>query len=210
MDVVYNHPGPAGNYLGQYGHYFTGAYVTPWGDAVNFDDAHSDPVRDFFIDNALMWLRDYHCDALRLDAVHAILDRSANLLEEMAEHVEELAGATGRVLRLIAESDLNDPRVVRGRDVGGFGMDSQWNDDFHHALHSVLTGERSGYYSDFGAVGQLAKSLQQAFVYDGTFSAHRQRKHGRTPTGLSGHSFLGYLQDHDQIGNRATERGQAT
>jgi maltooligosyltrehalose trehalohydrolase len=204
LDVVYNHLGPAGNYLAGFGPYFTDAYATPWGDALNFDDAHSDEVRSFFIDNACMWLADYHFDALRLDAVHAIIDTSAvHFLEEMRGRVDDLAKRCGRTKYLIAESDLNDPRVVRSRELGGYGMDAQWSDDFHHALHAVLTGERTGYYADFGTLADLATALRQAFVYDGRFSEHRQRHHGRPPAGLTGHSFLAYIQNHDQIGNRA-------
>jgi len=205
IDVVYNHLGPAGNYLGQYGPYFTDRYSTPWGEAVNFDGPDSDPVREFFLDNALMWLRDYHCDGLRLDAVHAYLDTSAtHILEELAVRVDGLAETLGRRLFLVAESDLNDPRVVTERPRGGFGVDAQWSDDFHHALHTVLTGERSGYYSEFGTLAQLAKALGQAFVYDGCYSTHRRRRHGRRPEGMAASRFLGYLQNHDQIGNRAT------
>lgn len=204
LDVVYNHLGPNGNYLGQFGPYFTSRYSTPWGQALNFDDAGSDEVRRFFIENALMWLRDYHFDGLRLDAVHAILDTSAtHILEELANEVKSLEAQMGRPLALIAESDLNDPRLVRPLEVGGYGLDAQWSDDFHHALHSLLTGERSGYYADFGSVGQLAKALTSVFVYDGCYSAFRQRRHGRSPVGIPPHHFLGYLQNHDQIGNRA-------
>jgi maltooligosyltrehalose trehalohydrolase len=205
MDVVYNHLGPAGNHLGRYGPYFTDRYRTPWGDALNFDGEDSDEVRAFFVDNALMWLRDYHCDGLRLDAVHAIVDTSAtHILEELATVVEREAASLGRRLFLIAESDLNDPRVVRGRAAGGYGIDAQWSDDFHHALHSVLTGEMSGYYADFGSLADLAAALERVFVYDGRHSAHRGRRHGRPTTGLPAWQFLGYLQDHDQVGNRAT------
>lgn len=204
MDVVYNHLGPAGNHLGKYGPYFTDRYNTPWGDAVNFDGRGSDEVRAFFADNALMWLTEYHCDGLRLDAVHAIIDTSAyHLLEEIGIRVEQRAAALGRNLFLIAESDLNDPRIVRSRDVGGYGMDAQWSDDFHHALHSVLTGETAGYYADFGSIEQLAYALENVFVYDGRFAPDRGRWHGRPVTGLPGWKFLGYLQDHDQVGNRA-------
>ena len=205
MDVVYNHLGPAGNYLGEYGPYFTDKYETPWGMAVNLDDRDSDEVRRFFLDNALLWLRDYHCDGLRIDAVHALVDTSAlHLLEEMAIEVEALSAAVGRHLFLIAESDLNDPRVVARREVGGLGMDAQWSDDFHHALHAVLTGERSGYYGDFGSLGQLKTALERAFVYAGDYAPDRGRRHGRVPSGdIPGWRFLGYLQDHDQIGNRA-------
>ncbi|HVF74235.1 MAG TPA: malto-oligosyltrehalose trehalohydrolase [Acidimicrobiales bacterium] len=204
VDVVYNHLGPAGNFLGTFGPYFTDRYNTPWGDAVNLDGAGSDEVRTFFVDNALMLLRDYHFDALRIDAVHALLDTSAmHLLEEMALAVEALSTRLGRPLFLIAESDLNDPRVVQRREAGGYGIDAQWSDDFHHALHTVLTGERSGYYSEFGSMAQLATALRQAFVYAGTHSEHRNRRHGRLDPRLPGHRFLGYLQNHDQVGNRA-------
>jgi maltooligosyltrehalose trehalohydrolase len=204
LDVVYNHLGPVGNYLARFGPYFTQRYATPWGQAINFDGAGSDEVRRFFCDNALMWLRDYHFDGLRIDAVHAILDISAvHFLEQLASVVKDLQMQTGRQLVLIAESDLNDPRVVRPGEIGGYGMHAQWSDDFHHALHCVLTGERTGYYRDFGSLADLAKALQHAFVYDGRYSAFRGRRRGRAPSGLSGHSFLGYLQTHDQIGNRA-------
>ena len=205
IDVVYNHLGPAGNYLGQYGPYFTDKYNTPWGDAVNFDDADSGPVREFVIDNALLWLRDYHADGLRLDAVHAIVDTSAvHILEEIGQRVEELSAHLGRPLFLIAESDLNDPRVVARREVGGYAMDAQWSDDFHHALHSALTGEKSGYYADFGGLRDVARCLESVFVYGGSYSPHRRRVHGRAvPDGMPATRFLGYLQNHDQVGNRA-------
>ncbi|HYP23779.1 MAG TPA: malto-oligosyltrehalose trehalohydrolase [Actinomycetota bacterium] len=211
MDVVYNHLGPAGNYLGSYGPYFTDRYATPWGQAVNFDGPGSVEVRRFFVDNALMWLRDYHCDGLRLDAIHAILDASAiHVLEEMQLRVEELEAHLDRDLFLIAESDLNDPRVVNRREAGGYGLDAQWSDDFHHALHSVLTGETDGYYADFGTIGHVAKALREAFVHAGTYAEYRGRIHGRPAVGLPGYRFLGYLQDHDQIGNRAVgERSSA-
>jgi maltooligosyltrehalose trehalohydrolase len=204
LDVVYNHLGPVGNYLGQFGPYFTDAYRTPWGSAVNLDHAGSHEVRRFFADNALMWLRDYHFDGLRLDAIHALYDRSAiHFLEFLSSEVDRLASELGRDQVLIAESDLNDPRVVTSRDARGLGMDAQWSDDFHHALHAVLTGESKGYYEDFGSLAQLAKSLQQAFIYDGIYSKHRDRLHGRPVVDLSGHRFLGYAQNHDQVGNRA-------
>src|SRR5581483_2482051 len=181
LDVVYNHLGPDGNYLREFGPYFTDRHSTPWGDAVNLDGPGSDEVRAFFLDNACMWLRDYHLDGLRLDAVHAIVDTSAvHLLEELAGRVDALAAAVGRPLFVVAESDLNDPRIVRSRDAGGYGMDAQWSDDFHHALHTVLTGERSGYYADFGTLADLAKALRQAWVYDGRRSAFRERRHGRS------------------------------
>jgi len=205
IDVVYNHLGPAGNYLREFGPYFTDRYSTPWGEAVNFDGPGSDEVRDFVVGNALMWLRDYHADGLRLDAVHAILDTSAvHVLEEMAVRVAELAAEVDRPSFLVAESDLNDPRVVRERECGGYGIHAQWSDDFHHALHTVITGERAGYYADFGSVGHLAKAIRQAFVHDGGYAPFRQRRHGRPPTGLEATRFLAYLQNHDQVGNRAT------
>jgi maltooligosyltrehalose trehalohydrolase len=204
LDVVYNHLGPAGNYLREFGPYFTGRYSTPWGDATNFDGSYSDEVRRFCIDNALMWLRHYHIDGLRLDAVHAIFDRSAvNILEQLADEVSELATTLGRRLFVIAESDLNDPRVVWDSERGGYGIDAQWSDDFHHALHALLTGEKNGYYADFGRVEDVAVALQRAFVYDGRYSRFRRRRHGRSTNGLGGNRFLAYLQNHDQIGNRA-------
>ena len=204
-DAVYNHLGPSGNYLPRFGPYLTHRYSTPWGDAINFDGRGSDEVRRFFCDNALMWLRDYHLDGVRLDAVHAIADASAiHILEQLATEVAELERQLGRRLLLIAESDLNDPRIVRPRECGGYGLAAQWSDDFHHALHTVLTGEHTGYYADFGAIADLAKALRQAWVYDGRYSVSRGRTHGRVPQGLSGHKFLGYAQTHDQIGNRAT------
>jgi maltooligosyltrehalose trehalohydrolase len=171
---------------------------------VNLDGPGSDEVRRFFCDNALMWLRDYHLDGLRLDAVHALIDTSAvHVLEQLAAEVQALEAQLGRHLVLIAESDLNDPRVVRPPDIGGYGLEAQWSDDFHHALHTVLTGERSGYYADFGTLADLAQALTHVFVYDGRYSRVRDRRHGRSATGLSGHCFVGYLQNHDQIGNRA-------
>jgi len=205
MDVVYNHLGPSGNYLSRFGPYFTQRYATPWGEAVNFDGPGSPGVRAFFIENALMWLDDYHCDGLRLDAVHAILDSSAlHILEEIALNVERLSNHLGRDLFLIAESDLNDPRIIQRREAGGYGMDAQWSDDFHHALHACVTGETNGYYADFGDLEHLAIALQEAFVYAGRYSSFRDRVHGRQPVGISGSRFLGYIQNHDQIGNRAT------
>jgi maltooligosyltrehalose trehalohydrolase len=204
MDVVYNHLGPSGNHLAKFGPYFTDRYNTPWGDAVNFDGPGSDEVRRFFVDNALMWLRDYHIDGLRLDAVHAIVDTSAmHILEEIGVEVQALSAHVRRTLFLVAESDLNDPRIVRRREVGGYSMDAQWSDDFHHALHVMLTGERSGYYADFHGASDVATALRKAYVYDGEHAAHRGRRHGRSIGDLAGWRFLGYLQNHDQIGNRA-------
>lgn len=204
LDVVYNHFGPSGNYLSRFGPYLTHRHSTPWGDAVNFDGRGSDEVRRFFCDSALMWLRDYHFDGLRIDAVHAIIDTSAlHFLEQLAGEVVALERELRRRLVLVTESDLNDPRFVRRVEIGGYGIDAQWSDDFHHALHTVLTGERAGYYADFGTLADLATALRQAWVYDGRYSNYRGRRHGRPPTGLSGHKFLGYAQTHDQIGNRA-------
>lgn len=204
LDVVYNHLGPSGNYPGKFGPYFTGRYSTPWGPAVNLDGPGSTEVRRFLCDNALMWLRDYHFDGLRLDAVHAIFDSSAvHFLEQLTSEVKMLEAHLGRTLAIIAESDLNDPRIVTPREAGGYGCDAQWSDDFHHALHALLTGERNGYYADFGSLADLAKALGNAFVYDGRESAFRGRRHGRKPRGLAGHRFLAYMQTHDQVGNRA-------
>ena len=204
LDVVYNHLGPSGNYLGKFGPYFNPCYHTPWGPALNFSGPSSDEVRRFFCDNALMWLREFHLDGLRLDAVHAMLDTSAkHFLEQLAEETAVLEAQTGRHLALIAESDLNDPRLLWPPERGGFGLHAQWSDDFHHALHTVLTGESKGYYEDYGRVADLAKALRNAFIYDGKYSPHRRRRHGRNHGGLSGHRFLGYLQNHDQVGNRA-------
>ncbi len=204
LDVVYNHLGPDGNYLGAYGPYFTDKYATPWGQAVNFDGPDSDEVRNFVCDNACMWLRDYHVDGLRLDAVHAILDTSSlHLLEELATRVEELSTIIGRHVFVTAESDLNDPRLVRSKEVGGDGLDAVWNDDFHHAVHAVLTGEQTGYYEDFGSLAHLSACFERAFAYDGRYSPHRRRRHGRPITGLPGTRFISFVQNHDQIGNRA-------
>jgi maltooligosyltrehalose trehalohydrolase len=204
LDVVYNHLGPSGNYLPKFAPYFTDRHNTPWGDALNFDGPHSDEVRRYFCDNALMWLRDYHVDGLRLDAVHAIVDTSAiTFLEQLATEVDVLKAHLGRHLVLIAESDLNDPRIVRPWEIGGFGIDAQWSDDFHHALHSVITGEVNGYYSDFGSMRDLATAFETSYVYTGRRSKFRMKRHGRPPIGLTGHHFLGYVQNHDQLGNRA-------
>ena len=204
LDVVYNHLGPEGNYLHRFGPYFTDRYATPWGEAVNFDGAGSHEVRRFVIDNALMWLRDYHVDALRLDAVHAILDQSAlHVLEEMARDVRALEAQVGRPLALIAESDLNDPVLVTPPDAGGYGLDAQWSDDFHHALHAFLTGESQGYYADFGRLAHVARALERGYVYEGGYSHYRGRCHGRPFASRRADRLLGYIQNHDQVGNRA-------
>jgi maltooligosyltrehalose trehalohydrolase len=209
IDVVYNHFGPVGNYAGKFGPYITESHRTPWGGAVNLEESGSTEVRRFFCDNALMWLRDYHFDGLRLDAIHSYIDRSAtHFLEQLSQEVEQLSNELDRPLVLIAESDLNDPRVVTPPTVDdelhfGHGMDAQWSDDFQHALYAHLTGERKTYYADFGSIGQLAKSLESVFVYDGLYSDYRGRIHGR-PVGLLDRShFLGYIQNHDQVGNQA-------
>jgi maltooligosyltrehalose trehalohydrolase len=207
LDVVYNHFGPVGNYTGRFAPYMTDRHWTPWGDAVNLEFEESDQVRRFFCDNALMWLREFHIDGLRLDAVHEYVDRSAiNFMEQLATEVEQLSAELGRHFILIAESDLNDPRIVRPRAANGYGLDAQWSDDFHHALFSVVASEDQvkGYYSDFGSMKDLAKSLTNVFVYDGIYSAHRHKVHGRPVEQLSMHRFVGCIQNHDQVGNRAT------
>jgi maltooligosyltrehalose trehalohydrolase len=205
IDVVYNHFGPIGNYTNKFGPYQKDKHRTPWGEAINFEGEGSDEVRRFFCDNALMFLRDYRADGLRLDAVHEFIDRSAiHFMEQLSKEVEALSATLGRPLALIAESDLNDPRVVASRESRGYGFHSQWSDDFHHALFTVLHEERTGYYEDFGSFAYLAKALTQAFVYDGQYSRYRRRSHGRPADGLSMHCFLGYIQNHDQVGNRAT------
>jgi maltooligosyltrehalose trehalohydrolase len=204
LDVVYNHLGPSGNYLARFGPYFTASHHTPWGDAVNFEDAGSREVRRFFIDNAKMWLRDYHFDGLRLDAVHAYMDRSAiHFMEQLGVEVRALEKETGRSYAVIAESDLNDPRFVTERDRGGYALDALWSDDFHHALIAMLTGDRGGYYGDFGSMADLAKALREVYVYDGRYSIYRDRVHGRPVGDLPHWRFLGYAQNHDQVGNRA-------
>jgi maltooligosyltrehalose trehalohydrolase len=205
LDVVYNHFGPVGNYTGKFAPYLVNSHQTGWGEAVNLEAAGSQQVRRFFCDNALMWMRDFHLDGLRLDAVHAFVDRSAiHFLEQLSAEVEQLAATLGRRLVLIAESDLNDPRVVTSREAGGLGMDAQWNDDFHHALFAILVpGQGTGYYADFGEFSQLAKALERNFVYDGNYSGYRNRLHGRATGNLSQHHFIGFIQNHDQIGNRA-------
>ncbi|GAA0601607.1 malto-oligosyltrehalose trehalohydrolase [Kutzneria viridogrisea] len=205
LDVVYNHLGPSGAYLDRFGPYFAGQTI--WGPTLNLDGPRSDEVRRYAIDNAVSWLRDFHVDGLRLDAVHALSDRRAiHLLEELASEVDSLAAHLRRPLSLIAESDLNDPRLITPREAGGYGLHAQWSDDLHHCLHATLTGERQGYYGDFGSLPALAATLRSAFFHAGTWSSFRGRTHGRQVDTLttSGHRFLAYLQNHDQIGNRAT------
>jgi len=204
MDVVYNHLGPEGNYLGDYGPYFTHRYPTPWGQAINFDGPNSDPVRHFIISNALYWVTEYHIDALRLDAIHGIFDFSAkHILQELVEAVHEQANQLGRDIQVIAESDLNDSRVITPINKGGYGLDGQWSDDFHHALHCLLTEEQNGYYEDFGTLDQLATAIQDRFVYSGQYSSHRKRSHGNSAKNGSPTQFVVFSQNHDQVGNRA-------
>jgi len=203
LDVVYNHLGPEGAVLGEYGPYYTSKYCTPWGDALNFDDSWCDGVRQYFIENALMWLRDFHIDALRMDAVHAIKDGSPNhILREIKQHVDLLTAQTGRTYYLIAECDLNDPRYINPISEAGYGLDAQWIDEFHHSLRVAVGGERSGYYGDFNGVGDLAKSYRDAYVYDGQFSEHRNRFFGVKAETNPGRQFVVFSQNHDQIGNR--------
>ena len=204
LDVVYNHFGPDGNYLASYAPYFTDRYKTGWGAAINYDGPHSDEVRRFVIDNALMWLRDYEIDGLRLDAVHAIFSFEAvHLLEELSNAVRALSKDVGRPLVLIAESDLNDPRLVHAASRGGYGLDAHWADDFHHALHRYFTGETDGYYADFHGLRDVATALRDGYVYQGQYSVHRGRRHGRPPAGVEPHQLIVSAQNHDQIGNRA-------
>lgn len=203
LDVVYNHFGPEGNYISEFGPYFTDKYQTPWGSAINFDDAGCDAVRNFFIENALMWFRDFHIDALRLDAVHAIKDLSPmHILAEIKTYTEQLSEFTGRPYQLIAELDLNDNRYINPLEQGGYGMDAQWIDEFHHALRVSAGQVRSGYYSDFNGIEHLAKSYNNAYVYDGQYSPHRQRKFGVPATNNPGEQFVVFSQNHDQVGNR--------
>jgi maltooligosyltrehalose trehalohydrolase len=203
LDVVYNHLGPEGNYLGDFGPYFTDRYKTPWGLALNFDGPQSDEVRRFFIENALYWITACHIDALRLDAVHAIVDHSAYpFLDELAAAVHEQAEWLNRRVHVIAESDLDDTRIIRPRELGGYRHDAQWNDGFHHALHTLLTGECDGYYRDFGKVAHLAKAFAEGYVYSGQFSVFRQRRHGNSSRLVPAHKFVVCAQNHDQVGNR--------
>ena len=206
LDVVYNHLGPSGNYLDRYGPYLSDAGANTWGQGVNLSGPHSGPVRRYILDNALRWLRDFHLDGLRLDAVHALVDESAvHLLEQLAVETESLSAHLRRPLTLIAESDLNDPKLVTPRAAGGYGLDAQWDDDLHHAIHCAVTGERQGYYADFGSMDCLATTLRRAYFHAGTWSSFRKRLHGRlidtrtTPA----YQFLAYSSDHDQVGNRA-------
>jgi maltooligosyltrehalose trehalohydrolase len=203
LDVVYNHLGPEGNYLDAFGPYFTGKYNTPWGKAINFDDAWSDGVRQYFLENALMWLRDFHIDGLRLDAVQAIKDSGPkHFLRELSENVQLLNQKTGARHFLIGESDLNDTRYINPVKKDGYGLDAQWCDDWHHALHALVTGERNGYYSGFGQLQHLTKAFNHAFVYNGNYAEYRKRIFGTPTTGQPGSKFVIYTQNHDQVGNR--------
>ncbi len=204
LDVVYNHFGPDGNYWQQYGPYQTERFHTGWGAAINFDSAGSDHVRAHMVDNALMWLRDYRFDGLRLDAVHAMYSLEAvHFLEDLSTAVRRLAGELDRSLVLIAESDSNDPRLVRSRREGGYELDAHWVDDFHHSLHQVFTGESGGYYTDFRGLPDLATALRDGYVYQGQYSAFRRRRHGRPPIGVQPDQLVVCSQNHDQVGNRA-------
>jgi maltooligosyltrehalose trehalohydrolase len=204
LDVVYNHLGPEGNYLSDYGPYFTDRYKTPWGSAINFDGPESDEVRKFIIDNALYWVTEYHMDGLRIDAVHGIFDFSAkHILYDIREAVHRQAKKLERPIVVIAESDLNDVRVIDPPRRGGYGLDAQWNDDFHHCLHTILTGEQNGYYQDFGDFIQLVKALQEGFVYSGQYSSYRRRRHGNSSKHLPPSKYVVFSQNHDQVGNRA-------
>ena len=202
LDIVYNHLGPEGNYLPEYGHYFTGQHLTPWGSALNYDGNDSDEVRKFFIQNGLYWLTEYHLDGFRLDAIHAIYDQTSKpFLEEWTRAVHRCGEEHGRRPVVIAESMMNDPKVILPSALGGFGMDAEWNDDFHHVLHVLLTGERDGYYNDYSGVTDLAKAFRQAYVYTGEHMIFRGRRHGRPPDNTEARQFLAYTQTHDQVGN---------
>ncbi len=203
LDVVYNHLGPEGNYLGDFGPYFTDRYRTPWGAAINFDGPHSDEVRRFFLENALCWFAEYRMDALRLDAIHGIMDFSAYpFLEQLGDTVRAFAERSERKIYLIPESDLNDSRVITPKEHGGYGLSAQWNDDFHHALHTLLTGEREGYYRDFGSMGDLAEAYSEGFVYSGRYSSYRSRRHGNSSRHIAASQLVVFSQNHDQVGNR--------
>jgi maltooligosyltrehalose trehalohydrolase len=203
LDVVYNHLGPEGNYLGEFGYYFTDHYKTTWGSAFNFDGPYSDEVRRLFIENGVYWITEFHIDALRIDAVHAILDFSAQpFLSKLAFSVHSLADQLDRRIYLIAESALNDTRVIHPPERGGYGLDAQWNDDFHHSLHTVLTGEQSGYYHDFGEFQHLIKAFREGFVYSGEYSSYRRRGHGNSSRDVPAQQFVVFAQNHDQVGNR--------
>ena len=204
LDVVYNHLGPEGNYLADFGPYFTDRYRGPWGHPINFDGPYSDEVRRYFIENALHWLVEFHFDGLRLDAVHGILDFSAQpFLQQLALEVNHSTGSLNRQVYLIPESDLNDTRLIRSRELGGFGLDAQWNDDFHHSLHTLLTGEQTGYYQDFGRLHHLVRAFSEGYVYSGDYSHYRKRSHGNSSRSIAAEQLIVFAQNHDQVGNRA-------
>ena len=203
LDVVYNHLGPEGNYFGEFGQYFTQKYNTPWGNAINFDDEYCDAVRQYYIENVLMWFRDFHIDALRMDAVHAIKDFSTkHLLREIKQEVNQLMAETGRKHHLIVELDLNDTRFINPLEKEGFGMDAQWIDEFHHALRVTVSGDKTGYYSDFDGIKHLEKAYRDAYVYDGLYSPHRKKTFGTKAEHNPGEQFIVFSQNHDQVGNR--------
>jgi maltooligosyltrehalose trehalohydrolase len=203
LDVVYNHLGPEGNYLPEFAPYLTDNYKTPWGKAMNFDDAACDGVRKYFIENALMWLRDFHVDALRLDAVHAIKDFSAeHFLAELRHYVNQLGQVMGKNYYLLIECDLNDPKYISSLDENGYGMHAQWSDEFHHALRVTAGQQAIGYYKDFKGIEHLAKAFKDAYVYDGIYSSHREKKFGLNPKKNTGEQFIVFSQNHDQVGNR--------
>jgi maltooligosyltrehalose trehalohydrolase len=204
LDVVYNHFGPEGNYAGEFGPYYSERYRTPWGPAFNFDDRGSDPVRRFVLDNVRLWIDDYHLDGLRLDAVHAMFDsRPHHILAEIKETADEAGARAGRRVHVVAESLLNDVRMVRPPERGGYGLDAEWNDDFHHALHAYLTGERHAKYADFGPARDLPHVLERTFLLDGRFSKYRGRRWGAPAGDVPGDRFVVSVQNHDQVGNRA-------
>ncbi len=203
LDVVYNHLGPEGNYLEQFGPYFTDRYKTPWGKAINFDDCYCDAVRNYFIDNAIYWFDKFRIDGLRLDAVHAIYDHGAyHIMEHLADRVESFGESVNRKCVLIAESDLNDSRYIRENAFGGYGLDGQWSDDFHHSVHSLLTGESNGFYGDFGEIEHFVRALNEGYVYSGQYSDFRKRRHGNRGSDVPSDRFVVCTQNHDQVGNR--------
>ena len=207
LDVVYNHLGPEGNYLPEFAPCFTDTHHTPWGKAINFDGPESDGVRRFIIDNALYWLTEYHVDALRLDAIHGIYDFGArHILDELSQAFQDQARRLQRQAWLIAESDLEDVRIINPRAKGGYAFDAQWHDDFHHALYALLTGQREGFLMDFGAVANLSKSVTEGFVFDWRYSHYRRRHYGSSSKNRPGEQFVGFIQNHDQVAN--TSRGK--
>jgi maltooligosyltrehalose trehalohydrolase len=207
MDVVYNHLGPEGNYLPEFAPCFSDAHHTPWGKAINFDGPESDGIRRWVIDNALYWLTEYHIDALRLDAIHGIYDFGArHILDELSEAFHNQAERLRRQAWIIAESDLEDVRIINPRAVGGYALDAQWHDDFHHALYALITGERQGFLTDFGALADVAKSIREGFVFDGKYSRYRRRRYGSSSKNRPGEQFVGFIQNHDQVAN--TSRGK--